>query len=433
MSPSGSSPIPSILAHEQYFGFQQRPFELSPDPKFLYRSASHSAATGQLIQALHRGEGFLVLAGDIGTGKTTLCRNLLNQLGPTIFTSLILNPFLSADELLRQVLLDFGVVSREAGHDARFSEASTHALMSTFHEFLQSLAAIGGRAVILIDEAQHLSKEVLEQSRVLSNLEASDTKLLQIVLVGQLNLLDTLNHADMRQFAQRISLRATLTPLTREETEAYIGHRITVAAPGQEVLFTTNAVNNIHTIAAGIPRVVNLLCDRALAFTAQDAETTVTSRHVLLAAGALNLVTAPPAEETRTSADRPVEEPMKWDLDGPADTPGTLVTDVSRRTFPLTFPETSVNPQSDTRADTPVPEPRNQRRLLVTGLAVLLVAVAIGATLWLRPLPTWVDEPIQPGLPARPQLKVQPGVPPLDMPPADLVMPRRIPLDDEDE
>ena len=412
MSRSGSSSIPSILAHEQYFGFQQRPFELSPDPRFLYRSASHDAATGQLIQALHRGEGFLVLAGDIGTGKTTLCRNLLNQLGPTSFTSLILNPFLSADELLRQVLLDFGVVSREAAHDARFSEASTHELVSTFHEFLQSLVAIGGRAVILIDEAQHLSKEVMEQIRVLSNLEASDTKLLQIVLIGQLNLLDTLNHADMRQYAQRISLRATLTALTREESEAYIRHRITVAVPKREVLFTTNAVNNLHAIAEGIPRVINLLCDRALAFTAQDSETTVTFRHVLLAAGALNLVATAP---------------------DPPEAPASPVPAMFR-TSTAVFTDTSIHPRVESAAETPVYVPGIRRSpLLFAGLAVVLVTVAIGATTWLWPLPSWVAEPIQPGLPARPQLKVQPGVPQLDMPPADLVMPKRIPLDDEDE
>ncbi|MEQ1896823.1 MAG: AAA family ATPase [Vicinamibacterales bacterium] len=375
MRPSGSSSIPSILAHEQYFGFQQRPFELSPDPRFLYRSASHDAATGQLIQALDRGEGFLVLAGDMGTGKTTLCRNLLNLLGPTSFTSLILNPFLSADELLRQVLRDFGVVSREAGHDARFSEASTHALTSTLHEFLQSLAAIGGRVVIIIDEAQHLSKEVLEQIRVLSNLEASDAKLLQIVLVGQLNLLDTLNHADMRQYAQRISLRATLTPLTREETEAYIRHRITVAVPRREVAFSPEALQIVHTTSKGIPRVINLLCDRALAFTAQDSETTVTVPHVRQAAAALNLTTAPPPEVFQTFA------------------------------------------------DTRVPEPRNRRRLLVTGLAVVLVAVAIGVTLWLRPLPAWVDDAVQPALPGRPPASIRPDTSASDVRPEDIVIP----------
>ena len=217
------------------FGFERRPFALSPDPTFLYRSASHDVATEQLKQALQRREGFLVLTGDIGTGKTTLCRVLLGQMGPASFTSLILNPFLSVDELLREVLLDFGVVSREAAHNGRFDAATTHDMMSTLHEFLQSIATIGGTAILIIDEAQHLTKPVLEQIRVLSNLEASDTNLLQIVLVGQLNLLETLSHADMRQFAQRISLRAKLSPLTLEETEAYIRHRIAVTAPKRQV------------------------------------------------------------------------------------------------------------------------------------------------------------------------------------------------------
>ena len=373
-----SSSILTNLAHEQYFGFAQRPFALSPDPKFLYRSASHDAAIGRLLQALRRKEGFLVLTGDIGTGKTTLSRALLSQMEPTSFTSLVLNPFLSLDELLRQVLLDFGIVSREAAH---FDAASTHELVSTLHEFLQSIASIGGTAILIIDEAQHLTKQVLEQIRVLSNLEANDTKLLQIVLVGQLNLLDTLSHADMRQFAQRISLRARLSPLTRDEAEAYIQHRIMVAAPKRPVGFSPDGLGCVHTVAEGIPRVINLLCDRALAFAALDGETTVTVAHVRQAAAALELKLPPSLSMFRSSGDAG----------------------------------------------------RSRKGTLIAAAVVALVAAAVGLTLWLRPLPTWVAAPVQPGLPARPPARVLPGITQLDMPPIDLVMPRRIPIGDEDE
>lgn len=386
MSLSLKPELPSALAHEQYFGFAERPFALSPDPRFLYRSASHDAATERLMQALRRKEGFLVLTGDIGTGKTTLCRALLNQMGPTAFTSLILNPFLTVDELLREVLIDFGVVSRDAVRADRFDAPSTHDLMSALYEFLQSIATVGGTAILIIDEAQHLSKEVLEQIRVLSNLEASDTKLLQIILVGQLNLLDTLSQADMRQFAQRVSLRATLSPLEREESDAYVRHRISVGKPARDVSFGDDALATVWTVSHGVPRVINLLCDRALAFAAQDSQELVTAGHVRQAAAALEL--AVPAGRPHSVA--------------------FSVTSAPARRWPK----------------------------VLAGLLVVLAAAAALA-LWLKPLPTWVKDAPAPAAPARPPARIAPGE--LEMPPDDLVIPapgtpRLAPLvNDEDE
>lgn len=370
MSLSLSSNQPSMLAHEQYFGFSQRPFALSPDPKFLYRSASHDAATGRLLQALRRREGFLVLTGDIGTGKTTLCRALLSEMGPAAFTSLILNPFLSVDELLREVLTDFGVVSRDAVRADRIDPPSTHDMMSALYEFLQSIAPIGGTAILIIDEAQHLSKSVLEQIRVLSNLEASDTKLLQIILVGQLNLLDTLSHADMRQFAQRISLRATLTPLTREESDAYIRHRIMVGAPTREVVFTEDGLATVWAIATGTPRIINLLCDRALAFAAQDSQDLVTAGHVRQAAASLEL-TAPSGGSSLASFS---------------------AHEAPRRRWPL-----------------------------VAALVLVALGAAAAITLQVKPLPRWVADIVAPATPTPPPMRVNPSG--LDVPPDDLVIP----------
>jgi general secretion pathway protein A len=275
--------------YEQYYGFVQPPFTLTPDPRFLYRSESHEEAITLLQQAIRRKEGFIVLTGDIGTGKTTSCRALLEQLDASVFTSLILNPFLSIEELLREVLLDFGVVSREGVRTGRIAAATKHELISTLHEFLLSLMPIHGSAVLIIDEAQHLSMEVLEQIRIISNLETNESKLLQIVLVGQLNLLDVLAKAEMRQLDQRISIRATLKPLNREEVEAYIAHRLWVARGSTAVTFEPAALDLVHAYTGGVPRIINLLCDRSLMQGAQMRVNRLTPPMIEEAAGSLGL------------------------------------------------------------------------------------------------------------------------------------------------
>lgn len=266
--------------YEDYYGFVQSPFTLTPDPRFLYRSESHEEAITLLLQAIRRKEGFIVLTGDIGTGKTTICRALMEQLDTATFTSLILNPFLSVEELLREVLLDFGVVSREAVRSGRLANASKHELISTLHEFLLSLMAIKGSGVLIIDEAQHLSPQVLEQIRIISNLETNESKLLQIVLVGQLNLLDILENAELRQLDQRISIRAALKPLSREEVEAYIAHRLWIVRGSSTVKFEPATLDLVFQLAGGIPRVINLLCDRALMSAAAAHEHRITTAHI---------------------------------------------------------------------------------------------------------------------------------------------------------
>ena len=240
-----------------------------------------------------------MLVGDIGTGKTTLCRALLEQLDPTTFTSLLLNPFMSVEELLREILLDFGVVSREAVRSGRLAAATKHELISTLHDFLLSLIAIRGNGVLIIDEAQHLSPEVLEQIRVISNLETNQSKLLQIVLVGQLNLLDALGEVPMRQLDQRVSLRALLKPLTRVEVEAYIAHRLSVAAGTKSVTFEPASLDLVHTYSGGVPRVINLLCDRALMVGAESATTTISPEIIHSAAGRLDLTLPQSKDDTR--------------------------------------------------------------------------------------------------------------------------------------
>lgn len=250
--------------YEAFYGLGQSPFSLSPDPRFLFLSESHDAAIRRILQSLRRHESFIVLSGDIGTGKTTICHALVEQLDKTSVSSLILNPFLDVDELLRQILVDVGVVSSEGLHSERLTAASTHQLTAALGDFLKTLAALDGNAVVIVDEAQHLSPRVLEQLRVISSLGGRGARPLQIVLVGQPNLLETLAAANMRQLDQRISLRAMLKPLERDDVEQYIAHRLTVAGESVSVMFQRAAVRRVHALSGGVPRVINLICDRAL-------------------------------------------------------------------------------------------------------------------------------------------------------------------------
>jgi general secretion pathway protein A len=275
--------------YEDFYGFVQPPFSLTPDPRFLYRSESHDVALQQVWQAIRRKEGFIVLTGDIGTGKTTLCRTLLEQFDQTTFTALILNPFLSVEELLREVLLSFGVVSKDALKSGRLATASKHELVRTLHDFLLSLVPLHGSAVLIIDEAQHLSPEVLEEIRVLSNLETNDQKLLQIVIVGQLNLLDVLQKSELRQLDQRISIRCSLKALTREEVEAYVTHRLWVARGSTAVTFTPKAFDLVHALSGGVPRMINLICDRSLMIGCERQTSRIAEEHVVAAATQIGL------------------------------------------------------------------------------------------------------------------------------------------------
>jgi len=298
--------------YEQYYGFVQSPFTLTPDPRFLYRSESHEEAITLLQQAIRRKEGFIVLTGDIGTGKTTSCRALLEQLDTSVFTSLILNPFLSVEELLREVLLDFGVVSREGVRTGRIATASKHELISTLHQFLLSLMPIHGSAVLIIDEAQHLSMQVLEQIRIISNLETNESKLLQIVLVGQLGLLDVLAATEMRQLDQRISIRATLKALNREEVEAYIAHRLWVARGSTAVTFEAPALDLVHAYTGGVPRIINLVCDRSLMQGAQMRVNKLTPAMIEEAAGSLGLRLLTTGHPHRRKSDRVTPSSPRW-------------------------------------------------------------------------------------------------------------------------
>ena len=275
--------------HEEYYGFVEKPFSLTPDPKYLYKSESHANAFDLLQYAIRRREGFVVVTGDIGTGKTTLCRAILEQLDRKTFTALVLNPFISEDDLLRLILQDFGVVSRDEIKRGRLAGVSKQELIDTLNEFLLSLLPLRAGALLIIDEAQNLPRQVLEQIRILSNLETNKEKLLQIVLVGQLNLGDLLRAPDLRQLDQRISIRYELKPLNHEESAAYVAHRLTIAGGGASVSFTAKALDLVYRYTGGIPRLINLLCDRALLGGFSARTNRITPEIVAVAAAGLDM------------------------------------------------------------------------------------------------------------------------------------------------
>jgi type II secretory pathway predicted ATPase ExeA len=287
--------------YEHYYGFTEKPFSLTPDPKYLYRSQSHGSAFDLLQYAVRRREGFAVITGDIGTGKTTLCRALLERIDRTTFTALVLNPFLTEEDLLKRILQDFGVLSRAEAKSAAMASVTKQELVETLYDFLLSLVPLKASAVLIIDEAQNLPLQVLEQIRILSNLETDKEKLLQIILVGQLNLQGQLRSPDLRQLDQRVSIRYELTPLDREAVGAYIAHRLTIAGGAPNVTFAPEAIDKVHSETHGIPRLINLVCDRALLGGYSQRSSRITPEMIVHAAEGLELAkqTAPPPPTPR--------------------------------------------------------------------------------------------------------------------------------------
>lgn len=241
--------------YEDFYGLNEKPFSLTPDPKFLFLSQNHRDALEHLTYGIEQKEGFILITGDIGSGKTTICRYLLGKLNQKTKTALILNPLISEEELLRSIISDFGLTP---------SATTKKELIDKLNQFLLECAAGGEISVLIIDEAQNLSPPVLEQVRILSNLETEKEKLLQIILVGQVELREKLNFPRLRQLDQRISIRYHLSPLNRDEVPRYIEHRLTVAGSSGGITFTKGALRTIFQYSEGVPRLINLICDRTL-------------------------------------------------------------------------------------------------------------------------------------------------------------------------
>lgn len=242
--------------YPDYFGLKEASFSITPDPQYLYLSRRHREALAHLLFGTEDSGGFVLLTGEVGTGKTTVCRAFLEQLPEHVDVALILNPALSAPELLHTVCGELDI-------PIPIGETSLKVLLDRLNDFLLTAHANGRRPVLLIDEAQNLKPEVLEQIRLLTNLETAKHKLLQIFLIGQPELRDLLERPELRQLAQRITARYHLAPLDRTETAEYIRHRLAVAGVERR-LFTPAAVRRIFRLSGGVPRVINILCDRAL-------------------------------------------------------------------------------------------------------------------------------------------------------------------------
>ena len=246
--------------YKKFFGLKHEPFSIAPDPHYLFMSERHREALAHLLYGVRGGGGFVLLTGEIGAGKTTVCRCFLEQVPRRTNVAYIFNPKQTAEELLQSICEDFRI-SREA-EPGRVLTARDH--VAALNEFLLRTHGVGQNNVLIIDEAQSLSAEVLEQLRLLTNLETNERKLLQIILVGQPELRDMLARPELEQLAQRVIARYHLDALTPRETAQYIHHRLNVSGLAGALPFDAAAMRRIHALSRGVPRRINLLCDRAL-------------------------------------------------------------------------------------------------------------------------------------------------------------------------
>lgn len=242
--------------YTKYFGFKQRPFEISPDPKFLYMGENHREALAHLIYAVQAGKSFTVITGEVGTGKTTLVQTLLKKVDGAVRMAHIFNPKLNPVDFLHYVCNDLGLKTEP--------NKSKGQILALFHDYLLECYARKEKVILLIDEAQALDPVLLEEVRLLTNLETPRSKLLQVILLGQPELDRTLADPNFRQLKQRISVRYRITPLNKKDTEAYVRYRLRAAGGHDTGLFDESALKAVYKYSKGIPRLINVVCDNAL-------------------------------------------------------------------------------------------------------------------------------------------------------------------------
>jgi len=269
-----------------FFGISEKPFTITPNPHFIYLSGNHREAFARLLYGIDNHSGFIAMTGEVGTGKTTVLRTLLTQLDPEKYRSaLIFNPCLTGEQLLAGICREFNVEP---------DERTGLGYLDALNLYLLDQHAEGRTVVLVIDEAQNLAPDVLEQVRMISNLETVHNKLIQIVLAGQPELNDVLNRHDLRQLNQRISVRCHLTPMNKKDTGEYIRHRLKVSGCRLPSVFSRGAVTRIFRFSRGVPRLINIACEQALVMAWTQENSTVTP-----AIAARVIAEAQPVAETR--------------------------------------------------------------------------------------------------------------------------------------
>jgi general secretion pathway protein A len=406
-SPAVPSPY---LTYEPYYGLKEKAFSLSADPRFLYKSRSHGPAFDELRAGIRRREGIILLTGEPGTGKTTLCRSVLASLDRKTFCSLVPDPFLSREDLLKMLLVEFGVISTDDLTSGRFNTASRLELSYPLYDFLRSLVPLQAYAVLIIDEAQNLTSQLLEEIRILSDVEGPE-KLLQLVLVGQPELHDKMKDPAMRQLDQRVSVRCALQTLERDAVPEYIAHRLTVAGAGSDrVKFVPEAFALLYAASQGNPRVLNLVADKCLQRGHVDRTWIITAEIVSTALAELGYATTQPISPVKSAVttSAPAAPPIWRDLNDAA------------AQFPIE--ESAFTPPVVVANDPRVGRSPLRGAAMAFVAGSVLAAGILGLGEWssrwqdvLQPLP-W------PALPASPAQRVSAGLAPV-VPPAGFFAP----------
>ena len=376
-APSTTGLSPS-LTYEPYYGLKEKPFSLSADPRFLFKSPAHAPAFEELLNGIRRREGLITLTGEIGTGKTTLIRSVLQNLDRRTFSAFVPDPFVSREDLLKMLLVDFGVVSIADLKRGSLTGASRPDLSYPLYEFLDSLVPLQAFAVLIIDEAQNLPLHLLEEIRILSDLEGRE-KLLQVVLVGQPELRSRLKLPEMRQADQRVSVRCELVPLGRDGVAGYLTHRLAVAGDGHgRVEFSDAAIDAVYQGSRGTPRLINLICDRALHRGHGARVGRIEPNFVWDAIADLGLEVQ--AQETTASAK---VAPAAPEIVTPHEPSLPLRADVPpRETTPEPQLLSEFEPETELRASAPVLHAEPSRGWRLVAAATLVAFVVAGAMLW---------------------------------------------------
>jgi general secretion pathway protein A len=407
------------LTYEAFYGLTEKAFSLSSDPSFFYNSAAHTAALDELLSGIRRRESLSMLSGDIGTGKTTLCRRVLKSLDRQTFSAFVADPFSSREDLLKVVLVDFGVVSAGDLATGRLREASRTELSYLLYEFLSTLSPLQAFAVVFIDEAQNLSLPLLEEIRILSDSDGRERQL-QVVLVGQPELRDKLRLPEMRQVSQRVSVRCTLSRLDRDDVEGYIACRLHAAGGSPErVRFSREAIDTVFAASGGVPRMINRLCDRALHHGRRRQISVIDGA---TAARACEEMEGPPV--VRAPAAAPAVPPLEGTETWFSETDACVQRAAENETleFPdLTSPSSARAAKSAARNRTVVPLTRmellQRRWLRRLKIAVILFVILGGAGFGLTVATNMLMQPVNspsvgnPDPPALPAALVIPPIP----------------------